>query len=280
MARLIKISFQPHNAVSNDGRIRWEPCRNRQISTLPQLVWEDGTPWREANIFALHRAQERVDPATVESNLSKILPYANFLELEKLDWLHFPKQKSERCLIRYRGFLVKSREQGDISPAEASHRMRVAIRFYRFLQAEGLIDPEWKLWKERRFSISTFDAAGFERTLHISTTDLSIPNRRRKRLSVEDGLQPLSENGLRELVRLAKSTSPYEFFLMLLIGCISGLLLEFDEAEKAIYGNNVPRKYILPFYGSRSDADADRSLLIYPSDWCIEPGEVSAARED
>ena len=101
--------------------------------------------------------------------------------------------------------------------------MRVVVQFYRFLRAEGLIDPDLKLWKERQVKISVFDSVGFERTINVNTTDLSIPNRKRHGLSLEDGLQPLSEGALKELLYLAKSSLPYEFFLMLLLGTFCGL---------------------------------------------------------
>jgi integrase len=225
MARLLGISFQPHDDVCEGGAIRWEPNRSRlKVSTLPQIVWDDGTPFREANLWALHRAAlGLVSPKTVKSNLSKLLSYANFLEEEQIDFWHFPTRRAEQCLIRYRGHLTDRRNNGEISPSGASHRMRVVVQFYRFLRAEGLIDPALVMWKERRFTISTFDRVGFERTISVNSTDLSIPNRTRKGLTLEDGLLPLSEDGLAELLRIARSSLPHEFFLMLLLGFYCGL---------------------------------------------------------
>lgn len=225
MARLITIQFQSHNEIVEGSTLTWVPSlARRQISNLPQIVWADGSPFREANIWAHARASNHlVNPKTVESNMAKLLTYANFLETHEIDLWHFPRQRKEQALIQYRGYLVDCRNRGEISPSGASHRMRVVVKFYRFLYAEGLIDSERTLWKERRFTISTYDAHGFERTVIVNTTDLAIPNRRRGRLSLEDGLMPLSETGLKELLHLSRSSQPIEFFLMVLLGVFCGL---------------------------------------------------------
>lgn len=221
MARLIQIDYQPHNLEVRESSVHWIPSEHRRPTLgLPQIVWEDGTSFRPANTWAASLATE-VKWATVQSNISKLLPYSKFLEDAGLDWFHFPKLKADRCLVRYRGHLVSLRDAGEISPAAATERMRVAIRFYRYLMSEGLIDPELTLWRERRFTFTTFDYKGFERTVNVTTTDLSIPNRKRTGVSLEDGLRPLSDTGLRELLTIAKSGT-VEFYLMLLIGAFTG----------------------------------------------------------
>ena len=225
MARLVSISFQPHNDVRQDDTIRWRPSSSHgQIPTLPQIVWDDGIPFRAANLWALARSSGRlIHPKTVKSNLSKLLSYANFLEEEQIDYWHFPARRADQCLIRNRGHLIERRNHDEISPSGASHRMRVVVQFYRFLRAEGLIDPTLVMWKERRFTISRFDSVGFERSIIVNSTDLSIPNRKRKGLALEDGLLPLSDDGLAELLRIARSSMPHEFFLMLVLGTSCGL---------------------------------------------------------
>lgn len=222
MARLIHIAYLPHNLEVRASSVHWIPSAHRMaIPNLPQIVWDDGTPFRPANTWSAQRSIS-FNLKTVHSSMSKLLTYANFLEANELDWFHFPQQKAEQCLIRYRGYLIKCRENGTISPSGATHKMNAAISFYRYVMGEGLIDPNITLWRERRFSISTYDAKGFERTIRVSTTDLSIPNRKRPGLTLEDGLKPLSDEGLKELLRIAKKTQPYEFYLMLLIGSFSG----------------------------------------------------------
>lgn len=222
MARLEQIKYQPHNLQADNGAVTWAASSHRKpIDGLPQIIWNDGTPFREANAWAASRSVE-VANQTVRSDMSKLLPYANFLEESGLSFYHFPKQKSEQCLIRYRGHLIDLRGKGVISPSCATTRMRSVIFFYKFLKAEGLIDPSKRYWRDRQYSFSVFDANGFERTIGVATTDLSIPNRKRHEAGLEDGLQPLSDEGVKELIRISKATQPIEFHLMVLLGISSG----------------------------------------------------------
>lgn len=224
MARLITIQYTPHNETIEEATVKWMPTRGRKsISSLPQLVWGNGMPFTEANLWALNRAESHVSLKTVHSNLSKLLPYANFLEDQDLDVYHFPVRKAERNLVRYRGALIAARDERSISPSEASSRMRNAINFYRFIQNNGIMDPNLKLWKDRRFNISVFDRLGFERTVSVGSTDLSIPNRTRAGITLEDGLTPLSEDATRMLLTIADEVSPNEFRLMLLLGLQTGM---------------------------------------------------------
>ena len=119
MARLIQIGFQPYNEVVADETVTWTPSESRRrVPNMPQIVWADGTPFREANMWALSRCAPRlVSRDTVSSNMAKLLTYANFLEDHQIDPWAFPQQRSEQCLIRYRGFLIERRERGDLSPS-------------------------------------------------------------------------------------------------------------------------------------------------------------------
>lgn len=160
---------------------------------------------------------------TVSSNMAKLLTYANFLEEYKIDLWAFPRQRDEQCLLRYRKYLIERRDKGELSATGASHRMRVAVQFYRHLYAVGMIDPLIVLWKEYRYVLSTFDTHGFERTIVVNTTNLTIRNKKRFGLTLEDGLRPLSEDGFKELHRLAQTSMPREFYLMVLLGTHCGM---------------------------------------------------------
>lgn len=222
MARLQLIHYLPHNLEIENSAVNWVLNRNRKsIPGFPQIVWSDGTPFREANAWAASRSID-VSTQTIHSDLSKLLQYANFLEESNLSWCHFPKQRSEQCLVRYRGHLIGLRNQGIISPSCATSRMRSTIAFYKFLKAEELIDPRQHYWRNKIFSLSTFDPNGFERTIRVATTDLSIPNKQRHASGLEDGLQPLTDQGVKDLVRIVQTTHSYEFYLMTLLGITTG----------------------------------------------------------
>lgn len=225
MARLITIRYQDHEHVLEDGLLKHIPRASEiQLPPIPQIVWNDGSPFREANAWALSRATERlIDIQTVASNMSKLLSYANFLEENDIDMWAFPRARQDQALIQYRGHLINSRNEGLLSPSGATQRMRVALQFYRFLYSIGLIDQSRVLWRERRCAFAVFDQQGFERTVIVNSTNLSIPNRSRKGLRLEDGLVPLTDGAIKRLLEIAGAHLPLEFHLMLLLGISCGL---------------------------------------------------------
>ena len=54
---------------------------------------------------------------TVSSNLNGLLNYAKFLESRGLQWFEFPSRKADRCLVQYRGALIK----GSLENSEKSY---------------------------------------------------------------------------------------------------------------------------------------------------------------
>lgn len=227
MARLEFLSYNPHRAVVSGQQVTWAAVSGgRGIDGLPQIFWDDSTPWREANLWMLERATSKsVDLKTVKSSAAALHSYASWLETSKAHWWDFPVKKADRCLVRYRGALIDARDQGEIAPSTAAQRMRVAIRFYRWLTATGLLSPDWPMWSERIVGIPISNPVGLQRTLSVSTTDLSIPNRRAPGERLEDGLLPLAASDRDELLSFAQQYSTEELFLLLSCGFFTGMRL-------------------------------------------------------
>lgn len=227
MARLEQIYFIPHRCKMVDSLLEWSPLHNNQaIKNLPQIIWKNSTPWREANLWLMERASSSgVNIKTVQANASALNAYANWLELTETDWFDFPVRKADRCLIRYRGALINARNNGEIAPSTASERMASVVRFYRWLNSNGLISPNWPMWQEKQFGFRLTDKVGFERTISISTTDLSISNRRAPGERLEDGLLPLSKNDSDVILKFTQKHASEELFLMLTLGFYTGMRL-------------------------------------------------------
>ena len=100
--------------------------------------------------------------------------------------------------------------------------MRAVVQFYRYAEAHELISPEAPMWRERSVVLPFYDAAGFKRSLVRVTTDLSIPNRSRVGVRLEEGLLPLSEAHMTQLLDCTSLGSTEELHLMLTIGLFSG----------------------------------------------------------
>lgn len=227
MARLEHIRHVPHRCEVINGDVVYTPIRNaRVIDKMPQIFWADHTPWQEANLWAHERATSgHVVLDTVQANMRGLAHYANFLEFRELQWFEFPSTKADRCLVQYRGFLKDAIKNEELRPSTVSAKMRYAIAFYRWVQAEGLFTPQGQLWRDIPVYIKYFDAVGFERTMLRITTDLSIPNRTRHGDRLEDGLLPVSALDRDAVLAFARDYASKELFLALSVGFFTGMRL-------------------------------------------------------
>jgi integrase len=227
---------------------------------LPQIFWGDGQPWSEANLWALEMSRSRdVKLKTTTSLMEHLHKYANWLEREPIDgqpaptdWRHFPKNKADRVLVRYRGELVDSRDRGELSPSTTTARMRAVIRFYRYCDGHHFISRDAPKWQDKLAVVHYFDTVGFERTLQRITTDISIPNRARPGIRLEDGLLPLTTEHMMELLTFSKTNASQELHLMLTTGCLTGArlgtitTLRISALEQAMRDPMVPGMWVVP----------------------------------
>lgn len=227
MARLEFVQHKEQRCDVIKGEVIYEDLRViHALGKIPQIFWSDRNPWQEVNLWACQRATSRdVELPTIEANLRGLVHYANYLETNKLQWFEFPSKKADRCLVKYRGFLKAAMKSNDLSPSTASTRMRHVIAFYRWVQGEGLFQPDVKLWRDIPVFIKYFDSVGFERTLRKITTDLSIPNRRRPGERLEDGLLPVAESDRDAILAFVRTRGTPELFLFLSAGFFTGMRL-------------------------------------------------------
>lgn len=227
MATLERIHFVPHNLERRESIVTYSISSSRpSLEGLPQIFWTGSMPWREANLWAMERATTGdVSLKTVASNMNGLLNYAKFLESRELHWFEFPARKAERCLVLYRGALIKMRNAGQISPSTASEYMRNCIMFYRWVRHKELLAPHIPLWREKPYVVKFFDQVGFERTINGTTTDLNIPNRKRLGQVLEDGLLPVSGTDRDAILNFAAENATPELYLMLALGFFTGMRL-------------------------------------------------------
>ncbi|MBV4481789.1 site-specific integrase [Pseudomonas khavaziana] len=227
LATLERIRYAPHYVELIAGKPQYQSSSNRlAIEGVPQIFWADCKPWREANLWAVERVSiGDTSLKTVASNMNGLLSYAKFLEHHALHWLTFPVRKADRCLVRYRGALIKMRDSGQLSPSTASEYMRNCVMFYRWVKGKGLLSPDLPLWRDKPYFITYFDHVGFERSLNGVTTDIGIPNRARHGEALEDGLLPVSATDRDAILNLAKTEVTRELYLMLSLGFFTGMRL-------------------------------------------------------
>lgn len=217
--------FEPNNEKAEFGFI--PDATRKSIESFPQLFFSNGEPWREVNQYAFYRYFDLgKDLKTVTNELSMIQSYADWLEEQELHWLHFPKKKRERCIYQYRGYLVHLRDEQLIAPSTASLKMNAVIAFYKWASAEGLAEARNKLFNDKVKTIQFFDKVGFSRTFNVTSTDLTIPNRSRSGLTLENGLQPLSKSQTKALFSYLASQNSYELYLIHKVSLLTGCRFE------------------------------------------------------
>jgi integrase len=243
MARLESVVFQPHRVTVESNLLIWTATTpGWKVNDLPQLCWDSGKPWREANLWAYESAVvEHKHPRTVLCNAAALLGYAKWLEETNTRWWDFPARKSDRCLYRYRGYLIDARDKSQLSSSTVSQRMRVVVRFYRWLKEKGLLSVECSMWRERVIGINVPDAFGFDRTLTVRSTDLAIPNRPAPGEGLEDGLLPVSTVDRDALLAFSLKHSSEELFLLLTLGFYTGMRLgTLADLKVSTLANAVP----------------------------------------
>ena len=227
MARLEFIQYVPQQADNVNGKIEWRTIKNgKTIIDLPQLIWKDSSPWREANLWALLRATSmNVSLMTVQSNFAGLHAYANWLEDTETNWWDFPTKKADRCLVRYRGALIAARDNGELAPSTTSQRMTSLVQFYKWLHENNFLSQDTQIWTRRSVVIRSTDRVGFERTILANSTDLAIPNRSSPGERLEDGLLPLAVKDRDAILAYAKEHCSEELFLLLTLGFYTGMRL-------------------------------------------------------
>lgn len=271
--RLAYVNFQPWREIYKNGVVCWElDSLGRQINGLPQIFWGGGKGWAEVNHWALEKAvTPGIKLKTVISLMKHLYTYAKYLAAGKLDWRHFPIRKDERSVIRFRGYLIDRIERGTLKSRTASACINAVIQFYRHAEAHGFVFPETPMWRERSIVISYYDLHGFKRAMTRVKTDLAIPSRYRHGVTLEDGLLPLSELHMEQLIKYARQKQTEEMNLMLSLGFFTGArigtisTLRIENLEQAApdpYIRGVHLICVGPGTGVETKNDVSGDLLV------------------
>jgi len=201
MAHLLHIRYTPHDfSVTDSGPLASARMRRDQghdepirLDNLPVLMWESGALWDEVNLYFTCRADDVLDGdvrmATVHFDAQALVHFATFLESQNLSWFAFGEERAKRPTNLYRGHVIRLRERSQLAPSTASARMAAVLRFYRWVQSRGLLNPEFPAFKQRTHKIRYRDKIGFQQTLTVYSTNLHIPNKKRGRgVRLEGGL--------------------------------------------------------------------------------------------
>lgn len=186
------------------------------------IFFENGKEWSAANKYSLSRTVDReVKRKTVRLNMEDLKAYADWLEATDQDWRFFPERKRDRVLWKYRGYLIAQREEGVLAPSTTTKRMASVIGFYRWCRVYGWVERK-ELWTDKSITIKFTDQVGFTRLMSVVSSDLSIPNRKRQGVILEDGLMPISSEKRDTLLGYLKAEGKHELYLMHMVGFFTG----------------------------------------------------------
>jgi integrase len=274
VANLEAINFRPMREVIEDGKVCWVSDKlARPFDGLPQIFWDSGEPWHEANHWTLTKATSTHGGhiKTVTTLAKHLAAYASWLEFKGLDWRHFPIRKQDRALVLFRGDLIEQRNRGSLAASTAHARMAAVIQFYRHAQIYGFVQRQSPLWKDHQVILHYFDSVGFERTIMRTSSELSIPNKRRPGLRLEDGLTPLRIEDATSLLEFTKEQGLQEINLMLSLGILTGARIEtitslgVKNIENAYPDAQTPDTYrvrVGPGTGVNTKFDVTGELLV------------------
>ena len=255
-------------------KIEWVTVGEKVIKNdVPHIFFDDGKPWLAANAYALYKleATSGNNIKTILSSMAHLKAYACWLEAQHIDWRHFPKKKKDRCLFRYRGFLVKQRENGYLSPSTTTSRMAAVIYFYRWAEAYNWID-RGEMWQDIPKIIHFYSSVGFSRTMSVLSSELSIPNRRHSGTLLEGGLFPISDENRKILLLFLHKKGMIELYYMMMIGFFTGArsetirTLRISTIENAIDDPSIPGiKRILVGPGTKVKTKFDvKGYILFP----------------
>lgn len=275
MAVLENIDHQPmmFEPSAENELHRFIPSQNRRtVNSFPQIFFSDGEPWYEANRYAFFRHDDlQKDLKTVNREMMHLARYADWLEEVGLHWLHFPKKRGERCLFRFRGYLIDLREKGLLAPSTTSQNMNSLVAFYRWASAYGYTEETSRLFDDKTKVISFFDKVGFSRTMSVTSSELSIPNRARTGTNLEDGLTPINQASTKALMAYLSEHRNFELYLMskvaLQTGCRHETVTTLNiDALKNAYPDqmlsNIMRVKVGPGTGVETKFDASGNIHI------------------
>jgi integrase len=156
--------------------------------------------------------------------------------------------------------------------------MRAVIQFYRHCSVHNLVSNETPKWQDKQVVVHYLDSVGFERSVLRLSTDLSIPNRARQGLRLEDGLLPITAKHQSELLHFTANHASQEMDLMLLSAFFTGgrigtlTSLRVSSLETAVPDSRAPGMWCLPVgpgTGIATKFDVSGKLLVPEQLMCL-----------
>lgn len=263
-----------------------------QFNLYPIVVDHRGIPWAEANVYLLDKIRNslKVVMATYSIIASDLAAYRHFLDENNINWIVFDKNKLYRPTYRYRAYLRGLIEVEQIGFSTARRRMGTIVAFYRWLQSEGVLRPEFPMWKESDHYIDIKNQYGDLITKQIKSTDLAIKVVNSKNPyadTIEDGgkLRPLPRDEQSSLLNALFASKNTEMILTHLLGVATGarlqtiLTMRLHHIRTDMTDSELKEIKIPAGLSTGIDTKNDKKIVIHIPFWLYQKLQIYAMSE-
>lgn len=277
------------DAERRDGKPKWS---HHRFNLFPLVLDSSGAPWPEANLFILSNLENTPNPdmRTFDAHALDLADFYRFIESESIDWTLFPASKLARPTYRYRGHLAYALRAGEVSAKTINRRMGTVVAFYRWLERESLLNPDFPAWIQRDVYISIKDKHGLNTLRKVVSTDLSIRVPKQDdpyEEAIQDGgkLRPLSMQEQEYLLDALSAAGNPEMTLIHLMGLLTGARLQTVCTIKLSHilkpcGSAENEMIRLPVgYGTGIDTKGDKQMVLQLPTWFYQALQVYSQSE-
>lgn len=235
--RIIK-QGKGYPALTYRYRFVWgeEEGRGYNYNLFPVILDRQSVPWVLGTLFILSQLEGETQPvmATFHARADDLGAFKEWLDSqdnpEEL-LFNFPKPKLRRTTYRFRGFLQKQIQAGEIGTTTAKRRIGTLISFYKWLIWNNYFTPEYPTWEEKKYQLSFKTADGRQLSKTVASSDLSIPAPKAEDDfdgTIQDGgkLRPLTGKEQDWLIEAAESIGNSECLLLQLFMLGTGARIE------------------------------------------------------
>ncbi len=209
---------------------------HRNYNLFPVVLGRDSIPWHLGTLFILGRLETENNPDMVTSksladDLGVFKEWLDSYENSDELLIDFQKFKLSRVTYRYRGYLKKKVENGDVAASTAKRRMGTVVSFYRWMIKEEIFQPANEPWEERTYSLTLTNSYGGSFKKTVASTDLKIQASKAEdplddTIQDDGKLRPLSLEEQKWIMEAADTLENGEMFLILLFMLLTGARIQ------------------------------------------------------
>ncbi|RVU81975.1 integrase [Leucothrix sargassi] len=253
------------------------------FNLFPLVVDSEGTPWAEANIYILDKINNslKINILTFSNIASDLACFRQFLDDSNIDFLKFDRNKLYRPTYRYRAYLSNLIESKLLSISSAKRRMSTVIAFYKYLQNEKVLNPDYPPWVDKEYFIDFKNIYGKSYFKKIQSTDISIKQPNSNPIftdTIIDGgkLKPLSKDEQHLLIKALHELGNIEMFLIHLVALATGARLQtiltfrLHHFKRNMESMTLDEIKIPAGYGTDIDTKNDKRIVLHIPIWLYQ----------